>query len=152
MPVTPAAEPVPLEPAPARPAPALPGFGRLATSACSVGALPFALLLIAGRPWLALSVALGVGVSVGVCGLLFLFVERAMPVFFGSARDRTQGAAAQGSQLQFLLLLVAKLAFIALVGALFLTLRHVSPVAVIVGFSLGQAAIVVSALRFRRPD
>lgn len=130
---------------------ALPGFRRLAGAACTVGALPIALLLLTSRLWLAISVLLGVGISLGVCGLLFLFVERVMPVFFGAARGGSGAAAAQGSQFQFLLLLGAKLAFIALVGAAFLALHRVSPIAVLIGFVLGQSAIVLSAIRFRRP-
>ncbi len=113
------------------------------------GALPVALLLLSGKTWLAVSVALGVGISLGVCGLLFLFVERAMPVLFRAGRGDTGPASAQGVQFQFLLLLGAKLAFIALVGAAFLTLRQVNPVAVIIGFALGQGTIVLSAIRFR---
>lgn len=127
-----------------QPSAALPSFRTLMGAACAAGALPVAVLLLAGRAWPAFSVALGVGMSLGVCGLLFLFVERVMPVVFGAARG---GAA--GSQPQFLLLLGAKLVFIALVGAAFLTLHSVNPIAVIVGFVLGQGAIVVSAIRFR---
>ena len=141
-----------VEDAPAKPVAALPGFGRLAGAACTLGALPIALLLLTGRLWLAVSVALGVGISLGVCGLLFLFVERAMPVFFGSVRGQAGTLATQGTQLQFFFLLGAKLVFIALVGAAFLTLHRVNPVAVIVGFVLGQTAIVLSAIRFRRSD
>ncbi len=145
-------EAAPAENAPAKPSAALPGFNRLAGAACSLGALPVALLLLTGRLWLGVSVALGVGISLGVCGLLFLFVERAMPVFFGSVRGRAGSLATQGTQLQFFFLLGAKLLFIALVGAAFLTLHRVNPVAVLVGFVLGQSAIVLSAIRFRRPD
>lgn len=148
--MTPLTETAPTESTPAKTSAALPSFDRLAGAACALGALPVALLLLTGRLWLGLSVALGVGISLGVCGLLFLFVERAMPAFFGSARGKAGPLAAQGSQLQFLFLLVAKLVFIALVGAAFLTLRRVVPVAVIVGFVLGQTAIVASAIRFRK--
>jgi len=150
--MTPLTKTAPAENAPAKSSAALPSFDRLAGAACALGALPVALLLLTGRLWLGLSVALGVGISLGVCGLLFLFVERAMPVFLGSARGKAGTLAAQGSQLQFLLLLVAKLVFIALVGAAFLTLRHVVPVAALVGFVLGQTAIVMSAIRFRKPS
>ena len=139
------------ESATAKPAAALPGFDRLAGAACTLGALPIALLLLTGRLWLGVSVALGVGISLGVCGLLFLFVERAMPVFFGSARGQVGTLATRGTQLQFFFLLGAKLLFIALVGAAFLTLHRVNPVAVLVGFVLGQSAIVLSAIRFRKP-
>lgn len=148
--MTPLTKTAPAESAPTRSSAALPSFDRLAGAACALGALPVALLLLTGRLWLGLSVTLGVGVSLGVCGLLFLFVERAMPVFFGSARGQAGKLAVQGSQLQFLLLLVAKLVFIALVGAAFLSLRHIAPLAVIVGFVLGQTAIVLSAIRFRK--
>ena len=130
-----------------RPAAALPNFRILTASACTVGAVPIAVLLLLGRAWPAFSVALGVGMSLGVCGLLFLFVERIMPAVFGSARG---GVGAAGSQLQFLLLLGAKLVFIALVGAAFLTLHSINPIGVIAGFVLGQGAIVVSAIRFRK--
>ena len=130
---------------------ALPRFSRMAAAACMAGALPVALLLLTGRGWLAVSVALGVAISLGVCGLLFLFVERVMPVLFDSVRGRAGALATQGTQLQFFFLLGAKLVFVALVGAAFLTLRHVNPVAVITGFVLGQAAIVLSALRYRKP-
>jgi len=151
MTMTPLTKTVLAENAPAKSSTALPGFDRLAGAACTLGALPVALLLLTGRLWPAVSVALGVGISLGVCGLLFLFVERAMPVFFGAARGHAGTLATQGSQLQFFFLLGAKLAFIALVGAAFLTLRHVNLSAVIVGFVLGQAAIVVSAIRFQKP-
>ena len=124
---------------------ALPSFRALAGSACTAGALPVAALLLLGRAWPAVSVALGVGMSLCVCGLLFLFVERIMPRVFGTARGNASAA-----QPQFLLLLGAKLVFIALVGAAFLTLRTVSPIAVAAGFVLGQGAIVVSAIRFRK--
>ena len=130
---------------PSRPPAALPSFRALAGAACTAGALPVALLLLAGRAWLAVSVALGAGMSLGVCGLLFLFVERIMPTVFSAAR----GSAA-AAQPQFLLLLGAKLALIALVGAAFLTLHSVNPIAVIIGFALGQGAIVLSATRFRK--
>ncbi len=133
------------KPSSKQPSAALPSFRALAGSACTAGALPAAVLLLLGQVWLAVSVALGVGMSLGVCGLLFLFVERIMPTVFGAAR----GSAA-GAQPQFLLLLGVKLALIALVGAAFLTLRSVNPVAVLVGFVLGQGAIVVSAIRFRK--
>lgn len=149
MPTTLSSKPAPVlpetKPPGRRPSAALPGFRALAGSACAAGALPVAVLLLLGRVWPAVSVALGVGMSLGVCGLLFLFVERIMPTVFGAAR----GSAA-GAQPQFLLLLGAKLAFIALVGATFLTLHSISPVAVIAGFVLGQGAIVVSAIRFRK--
>ena len=135
------------ETAPAEASTALPGFNRLAGAASAAGLLPISLLMLGGRAGLAASVALGVAISLGVCGLLFLFVERVMPVFVGTARS---GAGSHGSQFQFLLLLGAKLAFIALVGAAFLTLRHVSPVAVLVGFLVGQSTMVLSAVRFRR--
>lgn len=141
----------PSESAPAESSAALPSFDRLAGAACALGMVPVALLLLTARTWLGVSVALGVGISIGVCGLLFLFVERAMPAFFGSTRGQAGSLATQGTQLQFLFLLGAKLAFIALVGAAFLTLHRVDPVAVITGFVLGQAAIVLSAIRFRRP-
>ena len=124
---------------------ALPNFRALAGSACTAGALPVAVLLLLGRVWPAVSVALGVGMSLGVCGLLFLFVERIMPGVFGAAKGNASAA-----QPQFLLLLGAKLVFIALVGAAFLTLRSVSPIWVIAGFVLGQGAVVVSAIRFRK--
>lgn len=141
--------PVSAENAPLKASASLPGFRRLAGAACTVGALPIALLLLTGRIWPAVSVAVGVGISLGVCGLLFLFVERVMPILFDVVRGGAGAAAAQGSQVQFLLLLGAKLAFIALVGAAFLTLRHINPIAVIIGFVLGQSAIVLSAIRFR---
>jgi hypothetical protein len=134
------------------PSPALPRFTRLAGAGCLGGALPIALLLLTGRTWLAVSVALGVGISLGVCGLLFLFVERVMPVIFGAARSHGGPLSTQGTQLQFFFLLGAKLAFIVLVGAAFLTLRQVNPIGVIIGFALGQGAIVVSAIRFRKAD
>jgi hypothetical protein len=134
----------------AKPSAALPGFRALAGSACTAGALPVALLMLLGRAWPAFSVALGVGMSLGVCGLLFLFVERIMPTIFGAMRGSAGGACVPGSQPQFLLLLGAKLAFIALVGAAFLTLHSVNPLGVIAGFVLGQGAIVVSAIRFRK--
>ena len=143
---------VTVESTPAASSAALPGFARLAQAACLAGAFPIALSLLTGRLWLGVSVALGVGISLGVCGLLFLFVERAMPMIFGSARGHAGTLATQGTQIQFFLLLGAKLVFIALVSAIFLTLRHINPVAVIVGFVLGQAAIVISAIRFRKPD
>lgn len=129
---------------------ALPGFSRLAGSACALGGLPVGLLLLLGSLWPAVSVALGVGISLGVCGLLFLFIERAMPLFFGAVRGSGSASAAQGPQLQFLVLLAAKLGFIALVGAAFLTLHRVNPVVVLVGFVLGQSAIVLSAIRHRK--
>lgn len=132
---------------PARASTALPGFNRLAGAACAAGLLPIALLMLGGRGALAASAALGVAISLGVCGLLFLFIERVMPTLAGAARS---GTGPQGSQFQFLLLLGAKLAFIALVGAAFLTLRHVNPVAVLVGFAAGQTSMVLSALRFRK--
>lgn len=129
---------------------ALPGFRHLAGAACLWGALPIALLLLAGRLWLAVSVGLGLAISLGVCGLLFLFVERVAPLFFGAARGRAGSALTGGAQLQFLLLLGAKLVFIALLGAAFLTLRHVNSIAVLIGFLLAQTAIVLLALRFRK--
>lgn len=151
MTMTPLTKTVPSENAPAKPSTALPGFDRLAGAACTFGALPVALLLLTGRLWPAVSVALGVGISLGVCGLLFLFVERAMPMIFGSVGGQAGSLATQGTQLQFLFLLGAKLAFITLVGTAFLTLHHVNPVAVLVGFVLGQTVIVMSAIRFRKP-
>ena len=128
-----------------KPSAALPSFRALAGSACAAGTLPVAALLLLGRAWPAVSVALGVGISLGVCGLLFLFVERVMPTVFGAARGNAAAA-----QPQFLLLLGAKLLFIALVGTAFLTLHSVNPIAVVAGFVLGQGAIVVSAIRFRK--
>lgn len=128
-----------------QPSTALPSFRVLAGSACTVGALPVAVLLLLGRAWPAVNVAVGVGMSLGVCGLLFLFVERIMPTVFGAARGNPAAA-----QPQFLILLGAKLAFIALIGAAFLTLHSVNPLGVIAGFVLGQGAIVVSAIRFRK--
>ena len=128
---------------------ALPGFNRLAGGACAAGLVPVGLLLLAGRSGLAGSAALGVALSLGVCGLLFLFVERVMPLLVGSARTHPGGA--QGSQFQFLILLGAKLVFIALVGAAFLTMKHINPVAVLAGFLVGQTSMVVSALRYRKP-
>jgi len=151
MTMTPLTKTVLTENAPEKSSTALPGFDRLAGAACTLGALPVALLLLTGRLWPAVSVVLGVGISLGVCGLLFLFVERVMPVFFGSVRGQAGTLATQGTQLQFFFLLGAKLLFIALVGAAFLTLHHVNPVAVLVGFVLGQSAIVLSAIRFRKP-
>ncbi len=151
MTMTPLTKTVSVENAPAKLSTALPGFDRLAGSACTLGTLPIALLLLTGRLWLAFSVALGVGISLGVCGLLFLFVERAMPMIFG-ARGHAGTLSTQGTQLQFFFLLGAKLVFIALVGAAFLTLHHVNPVAVLIGFVLGQTAIVMSAIRFRKLD
>lgn len=145
-------ESIPIQTAPAKAPAALPRFDRMAGAACALGALPVALLLLTSHLWLGVSVALGVAISLGVCGLLFLFVERAMPVFFGSVRGQAGTLATQGTQLQFFFLLGAKLVFIALVGAAFLTLHRVNPIAVIIGFLLGQSAIVVSAIRFRKPD
>ncbi len=127
---------------------ALPGFGRLAGGACGAGAVPVALLMLGKQIGIAGGVALGVAISLGVCGLLFLFVERVMPFFVGTVRsDR---GAAHGSQLQFLLLLAAKLVFIALVGGAFLTWHSINPVAVLCGFVTGQTTMVLLALGFRR--
>jgi len=141
-----------LEPAspdlPPCPSTALPGFNRLASGACWAGLLPISLLLLGRQIALAGSVALGVAVSLGVCGLLFLFVERIMPVLIGSARSNP--GLAQGSQVQFLLLLGAKLTFITLIGAAFLTLHPISPVAVLAGFLVGQSTMVLQAVRFRK--
>lgn len=133
-----------------KPSAALPGFNRLAGAAFVSGLLPVALLMLCGRAVLAGSAALGVIVSLGVCGLLFLFIERIMPAFVGTAR-RNSGAV-HGSQFQFLLLLGAKLLVIALVGAAFLTLRPINPIAVLAGFLVGQTTMIVSALRFRQPE
>jgi len=142
-------EPAPLETlSPHSASAALPGFNRLASSACWAGLLPIALLLLGRQIALAGSVALGVAVSLGVCGLLFLFVERVMPVLVGSARSNM--GMVHGSQVQFLLLLGAKLVFISLVGAAFLTLHPISPVAVLVGFLVGQSTMVLQAVRFRK--
>ena len=124
---------------------ALPSFRRMAVAACTFGGGPIPILLLTGKMWLSVSVALGVGISLGVCGLLFLFIERVMPLITNT------GSGIKGSQFQFLFLLITKLIFIALVGAAFLTLREVSPVAVLCGFMLGQGAIIFSALRFRKP-
>ncbi len=134
------------------PSAALPKFPQMAGVCSIASALPVGLLLILGKIWLAVSVALGAGISLGICGLLFLFIERVMPQFFQTTRSRGGAASAQGAQLQFLLLLSAKLAFIALVGAAFLTLHQIQPVAVLVGFVLGQSAIVLSVIRFRKPS
>jgi hypothetical protein len=127
---------------------ALPRFRTLTGAAYAVGVLPVAVLFLMGRTWPAISIALGVGMSLGVCGLLFLFVERIMPAVFGAARSGAAGM--PGSQPQFLIFLGAKLAFIALVGAVFLSLHSVNSLGVIAGFLLGQTAIVVSAIRFRK--
>ena len=139
-----------VESVPDKPLAALPGFNRLAGLACAAGLLPVVLLLLSGRTGLAESAALGVAISLGICGLLFLFIERVMPVFTGASRKNM--GSAQSSQFQFLLLLGVKLLFIALVGATFLTLRHIHPFAVLAGFLVGQTAMVVSALRFRQPN
>lgn len=129
---------------------ALPGFNRLAGLACAVGLLPVVLLLLSGRTRLAESAALGVAISLGICGLLFLFVERVMPVLTGTSRKNI--GSAQSSKFQFLLLLGVKLLFIALVGAAVLTLRHISSIAVLAGFLVGQTTMIVSAFRFRQPN
>ena len=139
-----------MESVPDRPSAALPGFNRLAGLACVAGLLPVGLLLLSGRTGLAGSATLGVAISIGICGLLFLFIERIMPVFTGASRKNM--GSAQSSQFQFLLLLGVKLLFIALVGAAFLTLRHINSIAVLAGFLVGQTTMIVSALRFRQPN
>jgi hypothetical protein len=123
----------------------LPTYGRLVSASCWVCAPIIAFLLLGGRMWLALSVIIGLVLSVTVCGLLYLFVARGMDYFVAGVRGGPQEK--NGSVGQFMLLLPAKFLIVGLLGWALLTLHSINYIAVLVGFGLAQTAIAVTAAR-----
>lgn len=102
-------------------------------------ALPAALCLLAGRVWLAVSLAAGMALSLIVCGLLYVFVEFGMKLLTDGTR--------RPNLLPLLVLLPGKFLILGLAGWAIFSVRAISLPAVLVGFVLAQAAIVVTASR-----
>lgn len=124
----------------------LPTYRQLVTSACWVCAPALAFFLLQGKLWPAVSVGIGLALSVTVCGLLYLFVARGMDYFVAGVRG-TSGAQKNGSTLQFALLLPAKFLLVGVLGWALLTLHSINYLAVLVGFGLAQAAITFTAAK-----
>lgn len=125
----------------------LPTYRQLVTSACWVCAPALAFFLLQGKLWPAVSVGIGLALSVTVCGLLYLFVARGMDYFVAGARGGGGAQEKNGSVLQFALLLPAKFLLVGLLGWALLSLHSINYLAVLVGFGLAQAAITVTAAR-----
>lgn len=124
----------------------LPGYRQLLTAACWVCSPFAAFFLLQGKLWLALSVGIGLALSVTVCAMLYVFVARGMDYFVAGVR----GSGAQnknGSVGQFVILLPAKFLVVGLLGWALLTIHQINDIAVLVGFGLAQTAITVTAAR-----
>lgn len=129
-----------------RPA-SLPGYRQLVAAACWVCAPVLAFFLLQGKLWLALSVGIGLALSVTVCAMLYLFVARGMDYFVAGVRGTSGAQAKNGSVGQFVILLPAKFLAVGLLGWALLTLHQINYIAVLVGFGLAQTAITVTAAR-----
>lgn len=125
----------------------LPDFRRLLAAACWACAPVLAFFLIGGKLWPALSVGIGLVLSVTVCAMLYLFVARGMDYFVASVRGTGGAQQKNGSVGQFVILLPAKFLVIGLLGWALLTLHQINYIAVLVGFGLAQIAITVTAAR-----
>lgn len=125
----------------------LPGFRRLLAAACWTCAPVLAYFLIEGKLWPALSIGIGLVLSVTVCAMLYLFVARGMDYFVASVRGTSGAQQKNGSVGQFVILLPAKFLVIGLLGWALLTLHQINYIAVLVGFGLAQIAITVTAAR-----
>lgn len=119
----------------------LPGPPRFLSAATWAIALPVAVCLLGGRVWLAVSLGAGMTLSLVVCGLLYVFVEFGMKLL--TITDRTQ----KPNLLPLLVLLPGKFLILGLAGWAIFSVRAISLPAVLVGFVLAQAAIVVTASR-----
>ena len=125
----------------------LPGYRQLLTAACWVCAPLIAFFLLRVKLWLALSVGIGLVLSVTVCAMLYLFVVRGMDYFVAGARGTGGAQAKNGSVGQFVILLPAKFLVVGLLGWALLTIHQINDIAVLVGFGLAQTAITVTAAR-----
>ena len=123
--------------------------------ASAIAASPFvALCLVGTKLWAAISLTAGVGLSLAVCGLLYLFVDCGMTHLVSGLRGR--GKTDVGSQtLQFMLVLFTKFLVLGGVGYAVLTFHAINLLAVLLGFIVAQAAIILTAIRHwtpRRPQ
>ena len=127
-----------------KPPAALPDFPRLARAAIQVNAPIVAVLLLLGKLWLSLSVVIGVALSLATCGFIYLFVSRGMDLYSATASSEHR-TNKNGSLPQFLLLLPAKFLVLALIGWALLSSHSVNYFAVLAGFALAQATVVMTA-------
>ncbi len=136
---------VPLS-APEQAAP-LPVFRRLLSAAMLVCAPLMAVALLFGKPWTAASLLAGMIISLTVCGLLHLFVTRIMPFLVAGLHGQAAQSASSGAVAQFGALLAIKFLVLGFIGYAILNFHEVYLPAVLAGFALAQAAIVVTVAR-----
>ena len=125
----------------------LPQFKRLFSAASFVSAPLVAVALLFGKPWTAASLVAGAAISLAVCGLLHLFVTRIMPFLVAGLSGRIDRSAGNGAVVQFAALIVVKFLVLGLVGYAIINFHEVFLPAVLVGFVLAQAAIIVTVSR-----
>jgi hypothetical protein len=125
----------------------LPQFKRLLSAASFVSAPLVAVALLFGKPWTAASLVAGAAISLAVCGLLHLFVTRIMPFLVAGLNGRIDRNAGNGAVMQFAALIVVKFLVLGLIGYAIINFHEVSLPAVLVGFVLAQAAIIVTVSR-----
>ena len=130
------------------PASPLPGFNLLFSAAALITAPLVAVALIAGKPWTAGSLVAGMTISLIVCGLLHLFVTRIMPLLVVGLQGPGSVIARNGVVTQFVALVAVKFLVLGLIGYAIINFPEVYVPAVLVGFALAQAAIVVTVSRY----
>lgn len=131
-----------------RPSPVLlPSFRRLLSVAGMVNLPVLAVLLLMGHLKLAYSEAAGFVVSVLVCGLLYLLVGRGMAYYVGSLGGRGSAAPTAAATAQMAGLLLAKFLVLGLAAYAVISLHGISLPAVLGGFLITHAAIVITATR-----
>ena len=127
---------------------ALPTMGHLARNA-SVAVSPLvALCLIFGRPWLALGLADGLILSLGACVMLHALTDVGLTWLLPKRGDAQTGGS-RGPQMD--LALGGKFLAVALAGYLLMVMPHINVFAVLLGFLVAQAAVVLSAARHGTP-
>ena len=125
----------------------LPKFTRLFSAAALVIAPLAAVALLFGKPWTAASLVAGMAISLTVCGLLHLFVTRMMPFLTAGLQGQANPSAASAAVAQFFGLVAVKFLILGLIGYAIINFHEVFLPAVLVGFALAQAAIVVTVSR-----
>ncbi len=127
---------------------ALPTMKRLWRNA-SVAVSPLiALGLICGRPWLALSLTAGLILSLGACSMLYALTDVGLTWLLPGRGDAPLSG---GKGPQMVLALGGKFLIVAAVGYLLMVVPHINVFAVLLGFLVAQAAVVLSAARHWTP-
>jgi Flp pilus assembly protein TadB len=132
------------------PASPIPSLRAIGFAACSGVAFPLALSLLFGKLWIALSLLAGGVLSFAVCGMLFVFVEKIMPVAMRGLLGGAAGAGAKVSLVPFYGVALLKFVVIALLAWAIFACPRIGPLGVVAGFVVAQVSIVILVVKTGR--